>query len=142
MTARLSHRDVDACSRVLQELYAESSLPKFADRVLPLIAKLVPSGHISYNDFNERLGRFVIRRHPERPEAEKLLPRFAAHFHTHPLHEHYLNGDVMPKRISDVATVRQFIQTPIYQEYYVRWTRGIRSFFSCTMRMIHASVWP
>lgn len=115
MATSLSHSDLDACSRALRELYAETSLEAFPDRLLPLLAALVPSGHISYNDFDPVQNRFVIRYHPERPDARKLVSQFAAFYETHPLHK---ATDGVPKRISDVATFRQFSETAIYQEYY------------------------
>src|SRR5215469_1338139 len=118
MARRLSHSDLDACSRALQELYAETSLQEFPDRLLELLAGLVPAVHISYNDINEQQGQFVIRYHPERPEAKKLLPQFTAHFHTHPLHEHFQKGGSILMKISDVATLREFKDTAIYQEYF------------------------
>jgi DNA-binding CsgD family transcriptional regulator len=118
MANRLSHHDFDACSRALQELYAPSSLTEFPKLLLPLLMKVVPSGHVSYNDFNERRGRFIIHHQPERSEAKKLLPQFAANFPTHPLYEHYQQAGLFPKKISDITTLRQFTETPIYQEYY------------------------
>ncbi len=118
MANRLSHCDFDACSRALRELYASPLLQGFPDRLLPLLAELVPASHIAYNAFNEQQRRFDIHYLPEPPGAQKLLPQFAAHIHTHPLHEHYPEMELVPMKISDVATLRQFRQTPIYQEYY------------------------
>jgi DNA-binding CsgD family transcriptional regulator len=118
MTNRLSHRDLEVCSCALRELYVESSLQEFPDRLLPLLARLIPTGHVSYNDFDPRHNRFVIRIHPERAEAQKLLPQFTAHFPTHPLHERFQRRGVVLNKISDVATLRQFKETAIYQEYY------------------------
>lgn len=118
MAFRLSHRDFDACSRALRELYVAASLQKFPDRLLPLVARLVPSSHISYNDLDLGQDRIVIHYHPERVDARKLVPQFAAHYQTHPLAGHYLNPGGIPKKVSDVATLRQFKQTAIYQEYY------------------------
>ena len=118
MANRLTHRDLAACSRALRELYAESSVEEFPDRLLPLLAGLIPSGHISYNDFDARRGRFVIRCYPEHSEVRKLQPQFAAHYHTHPLGKLYREGGGVPRKISDVVTLRQFKQTAVYQEYY------------------------
>lgn len=118
MAIRLSHRDFDACSRTLRELYAGSSLQEFPGRLLPLVARLVPSSHISYNDLDLGQNRIVIHYHPERADARKLVPQFAAHYQTHPLADHYQNPGGIPKKVSDVATLRQFQHTAIYQEYY------------------------
>lgn len=130
MPTRLSHRDFDACSRVLRELYQNPSLRTFPDRLQPLLARLVPASYISYNDINERQGRFVIRYDPARPEAKKLLPQFTAFFHTHPLHDHFQKSGVLVKKVSDAATLRQFRNTAIYQEYFrVLGTRHQMGFF-------------
>jgi DNA-binding CsgD family transcriptional regulator len=118
MAPRLSYRDLDACCGTLQELYAETSLEAFPDRLLPMLARLVPCLHVSYNECDLKRNRFFVRLYPERPEVRKLLPNFRAHFNTHPLSEHCRLQNGIPKRISDVATLRQFQQTAIYQKYY------------------------
>ncbi|HTV40304.1 MAG TPA: LuxR C-terminal-related transcriptional regulator [Candidatus Sulfotelmatobacter sp.] len=138
MAIRLLHRDFDACSRVLRELYASSSLQDFPDRLLPLVAGLVPSSHISYNDIDPGRNRIVIHYHPERADARKLVPQFAAHYRTHPLQDHYLNPGGIPKKVSDVVTLRQFKQTAIYQEYYRE--IGTKHQFICFFNRQNSSV--
>lgn len=119
MANRLSHSDFDACSRALRELYeGVSSLAQFPDRLLPLVTKLIPASYASYNDLDLRQNRVVIHYHPERADARKLVPQFAAHYGTHPLHNLYAQSGGIPKKVSDVATLREFRQTAIYHDYY------------------------
>lgn len=119
MSNRLSHRDIEACSRTLQELYAgASSLSEFPDRLLPLVARLIPASYVSYNDLDLLKNRVVIQYHPDRADARKLVPEFAAHYRTHPLHDHYRQPGGIPKKVSDVVTLREFKQTAIYHDYY------------------------
>jgi DNA-binding CsgD family transcriptional regulator len=118
MSTRLSHRDYDACSRTMLELYAKTSPQEFPDKLLALLAKLVPVTHVTWNDLNEAQRHYFILYYPERPDLKVLLPQFTATFHTSPLFPHYKAGETMPKKISDVMSVRQFRETAAFQEYY------------------------
>lgn len=115
---RLSHHDYNASSRVMRELYAETSLPALRARLFPLLSRLVPMEYGSLNDFNDRLPRYVSRAYPDRPELQSLLPRLQAAIRTHPLYDHYQSASPVPKKISDRVTLRQFRETAVYQEYY------------------------
>lgn len=118
MAVLLCHRDFDACSRALRQLYAEPSPEKFPNLVLKLLSELVPLEYATYNEFTPRSQRLVICYFPERPEIRALVPRLAAHFHTHPLFDHFHRTEPQPKMISDVTSFRQFRETAVYQEYF------------------------
>jgi len=115
---RLSHSDLQACSRVLQELYAETSLSSFPDKLLDLLAGIVPVEHLTYNEFDDRRHRYTVRSRPNLPELTGCVPQLIAHLHEHPLYEHYLQRTLQPKKISDAVTVRQLKKTGLYQEVY------------------------
>jgi DNA-binding CsgD family transcriptional regulator len=116
--SRLNHRDFEACSAALRELYAETSLNEFPDKALAILGRLVSAEHISYNDFNERFGRYYVKMVPDVPEVEIRKPLLLDHFHTYPLLEHYNNAGAEPKKTSDFKSLREFRETPIYQEFY------------------------
>lgn len=118
MTLRLSRQDYDACSRSLRELYGETSPGGFSKRVLSMLSDLVPAEYSTYNEFAPRKKHLSVHYFPEQPAIQALVPQFAATFHTHPLYEHYQQAEPLPKRISDLASFRQFAETPVYQEYY------------------------
>jgi len=115
---RLSHRDLTACSQVLQQLYAETSMAAFPDKLLSLLASIVPVEHLTYNEFNERRNRYTVLIKPEVVEMQQHVPQLIEHLHEHPLYEHYLQARVEPKKISDAVTVRQLKNTGLYQEVY------------------------
>jgi DNA-binding CsgD family transcriptional regulator len=116
--SRLNHQDFAACSAALRELYAETSLDKFPDKTLAILGRLVSTEHISYNDFNDRFGRYIVQMLPEVPEIDFFKPQLIAHLHTYPLFEHYSKAGAEPKKISDVRSLREFRETPVYQEFY------------------------
>jgi len=116
--ARLSHRDYDACSAVVRELYAEPSLSGFRRQLQPLLSRVVPNDYSSLNAFNKRRSQYSIQLYPNRPELDPLKPRFGATAHTHPFYDHITSGVPGPGKISDRATLREFRETAVYQEYY------------------------
>lgn len=118
MTLKLSGQDVDACSRCLRQLYGEMSPDQFPGRVFAMLSGLVPVEYATYNEHTPRRNQIAVHYFPDRPEIQPLVPQFAATFHTHPLFDHYQQTDPFPKKISDVASFREFAQTPVYQEYY------------------------
>jgi DNA-binding CsgD family transcriptional regulator len=118
MALRLSNQDFDACSRGLRELYAEVSTAQFPNQVLKLLAGLVPVEHATYNELTPRQKQLVVHYFPERPDIQALVPQFAATLHTHPLYDHYVGAEPLPKKISDATSFRQLAETPVYQEYY------------------------
>ena len=118
MALQLSNRDFDACSRCVLELHEGPSARAFPERVLDLLARLVPSEHASYNEFNPRENQLTVHYFPERPEIQRLVPEFAATIQTHPLYDHFHKSEPLPKKVSDLASFRQFMETAVYQEYY------------------------
>lgn len=116
--SRLSHQDLTACSRVLRQLYAETALARFPNTLLRLLTSVVPVEHLTYNEFNERRNRYTVRILPELPEMQQRAPQLIAHLAEHPLYDHYLQQGQVPKKISDVATVRQLKNIALYQEVY------------------------
>ena len=58
--------------------------------------------------------------HPERREIQTFLPRLVATIHTHPLFGHYQTAGEAPRMISDVASLQEFRDTAVYQQFYGR----------------------
>ncbi len=115
---RLCQKDLDACLNVVFELNSDLDADRFADRLMPLLARLVPVDYCTWNNFNERNRQYKIRYYPARVQVEHLMPQFAETFHTSPLFDHYQQRGSQPKRISDTTTLREFQKTAIYNEYY------------------------
>ena len=118
MALRLSNQDLDACSRCMLELHEGSPAGEFPQRVLSLLSGVVPVEYASYNEFNPRQKQFDVRCFPERPEVQRLVPELAATIPTHPLFDHFRKGEPLPKKVSDLASGRQFRETAVYHEYY------------------------
>lgn len=123
MATRLSHRDLDACSRALRELYADPSLAGLAEKTLAIVSGLVCSDVISYDDWKlDDSGRVTGYRALRRPfvsEVDKFSPVFAACIHEHPLfREAMMKHAPEPTKISDFASRNQFRRTSVYNEIY------------------------
>src|SRR6266481_723216 len=85
MTTRLSHRDFDACSGALRQIYGATSLNEFPHRVLSQLSELVPVEHVTYNEFNDRQQRYMTLAQPARSQIQAFIPQLVSHIHTHPL---------------------------------------------------------
>ncbi len=118
MAEKLSNSDLRVCLEALPGLYGHCSTADYPNRLLPLLHRLVPCEHISYNDFDERRQCYIIRSYPERPEIQPLVGQLAHFLPTHPLFEHYSKFNQSPLRISDVTSDRQFQETAVYREYF------------------------
>jgi DNA-binding CsgD family transcriptional regulator len=112
-------------SRLLHTLsngLAELYLPDggdFPSRVINLVSSLVPAESCSYNHL---VGPVAVawRIEPadalDFPDADQL---FRQHLHEHPLLRYFEEtGDLAARRISDVASDRQFRALSLYHEFY------------------------
>lgn len=111
---RLLHR----LSNGLAELYLPGG-GDIADRVINLVSSLIPVESCSYNHL---VGATAIawKIQPadvlDFPDAELL---FQQHLPEHPLLRHYeVTGDLAARRISDVASERQFRSLGLYRDFY------------------------
>ena len=105
-------------SNGLVELYLPDG-GDFPSRVIRLVSSLVPAESCSYNHL---VGPVAVawRIEPadalEFPDAAQL---FQQHLPEHPLLRHYAaTGDLAARRISDVASDRQFRALGLYREFY------------------------
>ncbi|MGP8001620.1 MAG: response regulator transcription factor [Streptosporangiaceae bacterium] len=111
-------------SRLLHQLsngLAELYLPggDFASRVISLVSSLVPAESCSYNHLSGPVA-VAWQIDPagalDFPDAGRL---FQEYVHEHPLLRHYeMTGDLSARRISDVASDRQFRALGLYHEFY------------------------
>ena len=113
---RLSCQDLEACSRAIQALYAETSLETFPLRAMATLSGLVPVEHVTYNEIALGAHQVTSEFLPQRPEAARLLPQLAAKINTHPLAKAIYSTE--PRRILDVMSAREFRETPVFREYY------------------------
>jgi DNA-binding CsgD family transcriptional regulator len=105
-------------SNGLAELYLPGG-GDFADRVIRLASGLIATESCSYNHL---VGPVAIAWQIEPadvldfPDAEQL---FQQHLPEHPLLRHYqATGDLAARRISDVASDRQFRSLGLYRDFY------------------------
>jgi DNA-binding CsgD family transcriptional regulator len=114
LDSRLLHK----LSNGLAELYLPGG-GDIAGRVINLIAGLIATESCSYNHLD---GPVAIGWKIEPadvldfPDAEQL---FQQHLPEHPLLRHYeVTGDLAARRISDVASDRQFRSLGLYRDFY------------------------
>ena len=105
-------------SNGLAELYLPDG-GDFPSRVINLVSSLVPAESCSYNHL-VGAAAVAVRIEPadsvDFPDAHQL---FQQHLHEHPLLRHIeATGDLSARRISDVATDRQFRGLGLYHEFY------------------------
>jgi DNA-binding CsgD family transcriptional regulator len=105
-------------SNGLAELYLPDG-GDFPGRVINLVSSLVPAESCSYNHL---VGPVAVawRIEPvdalDFPDADQL---FQQHLHEHPLLRFFgETGDLSARRISDVASDRQFRRLGLYHEFY------------------------
>jgi DNA-binding CsgD family transcriptional regulator len=120
---RLSHRDLEACSRALPNLYSETSMPALEERTLAVVSDLISCDVLSYDDWKlDNFGRvraYRALRRPLVPEVDEFSPAVAACIHDHPLFPKAMATHAPgPVKISDFATRRQLRRTAIYNEFY------------------------
>ncbi len=84
---RLSHRDLESVTQSVGELYAVTDLESLPRAMIAILAKLVPSECISYNEIGPGTDRVVAILEPHLTNIEKLLPALGEHFHEHPVVE-------------------------------------------------------
>jgi len=114
----LERRLLDRLSHGLAELYLPDG-GDFPSRVIRLASSLVTAESCSYN---ELVGPVCVswRIEPAEtldfPDAEQL---FQQHLPEHPLLHHYqVTGDLAARRVSDVASQRQFRSLGLYRDFY------------------------
>lgn len=112
--SRLLHR----LSNGLAELYLSSG-GDFPGRVISLASSLVVAESCSYNDRADPASvpwQIEPAEVLDFPDAEQL---FQQHLPEHPLRRHYqATGDLAARRVSDVASERQFRSLGLYQDFY------------------------
>jgi DNA-binding NarL/FixJ family response regulator len=114
LDSRLLHR----LSTGLAELYLPGG-GDFPTRVISLVSSLIAAESCSYNHL---VGPVAVAWEIDPadvldfPDAEQL---FQQHLPEHPLLHHYqTTGDLAARRISDVASDRQFRSTGLYADFY------------------------
>ena len=114
LDSRLLHR----LSTGLAELYLPGG-GDFPTRVISLVSSLIAAESCSYNHL---VGPVAVAWEIDPadaldfPDAEQL---FQQHLPEHPLLHHYqTTGDLAARRISDVASDRQFRSTGLYANFY------------------------
>jgi len=114
LNGRLLHK----LSTGLAELYLPGG-GDLAGRVISLVSGLIPAESCSYNHL---VGPVAVAWQIEPadvldfPDAEQL---FQQHLPEHPLLRHYeMTGDLAARRISDVASDRQFRSLGLYRDFY------------------------
>lgn len=115
--ARVGWRDSRAVQTFVTRLYAVRDLDEFSRHVVSALRRVVPCGHISYNEVDPRAGRNNMMASPA--IDRHLQEVFERHIADHPLIRHYAeHADRQVRKISDFLTQRQFHQLGIYAEFF------------------------
>jgi DNA-binding CsgD family transcriptional regulator len=105
-------------SNGLAELYLPGG-GDFPSRVIRLVSGLVRAESCSYN---ELVGPVAVAWQIEPADAVDFpdaIPLFQQHLPEHPLLRHYqATGDLAARRVSDVASDRQFRSLGLYRDFY------------------------
>lgn len=116
---RLSRCDLEAVSEPVRELYAITELSRVPHAIITLLARFIPSESISYNEFGPAAGRVISIVEPYLTNFREAIPVFSAHLGEHPVINHFLETrSLLPFRISDFLSKKQFQRTGLYNEFY------------------------
>lgn len=114
----LDSRLLHTLSNGLAELYRPSG-GDFPGRVISLVSGLVAAESCSYNHLAGPVAvawQIQPAETLDFPDAEQL---FQQHLPEHPLLHHYqVTGDLAARRVSDVASQRQFRSLGLYRDFY------------------------
>lgn len=118
--ARLTHSDLEAVLRVVQEVSRARTRDEFSRVAVTELAELVRSDALALNEVDPNAGRISYIAEPESfappPELSERLMQLADE---HPLMRYYASsGDGSAKRISDFWTQEQFHASSVYQQVY------------------------
>jgi DNA-binding CsgD family transcriptional regulator len=115
----LSSTELRGIVNVLEELYAPVGSNEYPDRVITLISDLIGVGSCSYNHLDgSRALAYEVQ--PAEvmafPDADAL---FNLHLPEHPLLSYVeATGDGSARRVSDMASDRQFRSLGLYRDFY------------------------
>ena len=117
--ARLTHSDLEAVLRVVQEV-SRADADEFSRVAVTELAELVRSDALALNEVDPNAGRISYIAEPESfappPELSERLMQLADE---HPLMRYYVSsGDGSAKRIIDFWTQEQFHASSVYQQVY------------------------
>ena len=118
---RLPHREFDRLSHFLLDLYQFRDHETFVAHTLQALHRLVPCERVSYNEMDIENQTVYAKSNLGDPRLRELDPIFAALMHQHPSIRHLQadqSRDRSALRISDFLPDRQFLNLPLYQEYF------------------------
>ena len=116
---RLRAPDLRAVLATLEAMASLEPLGDFPVAALAAVERLVPCDHCGYNEVDpeQRQARVVID--PPELALPALEQAFAEHAHEHPILKHIQRtGEVMPAKISDFVSQRQFHHLSLYDLVY------------------------
>lgn len=107
-----------AVLNALHRLYAIKEMSEFPIHVMGVIADVLPTAYISFDQINLKTGEALnIFDRPIPFTREEFMARWQAHCHEHPGIAHLeAGGKSTVFTISDFLTQRQFQRTDLYQE--------------------------
>ncbi|MFA6498438.1 MAG: helix-turn-helix transcriptional regulator [Desulfurivibrionaceae bacterium] len=115
----LSHHDILALNRAIEEIYAARDMESFYRAVFSAIHGMIPYELCSCNDVSlhpTRVLSWIMSSQEHDTIARKFLPALNTHLQEHPLFPHWLSGEVV--KTADYASRNQFKATGVYNEYY------------------------
>ncbi len=119
----LSHRDFDAVQRTILELYAHRDAEAFRQAVPGILLKIIPAEYFLILDCNvDMRARTVKVTNYLESDARMngdVIARMERFGFDHPFTEYSMaTADPTALKFSDFFTMRQFLDTPLYNEFY------------------------
>lgn len=115
----LSKANLAAAADVLGSLYETSSVDEFGSRLCETLPSLISADFVSYNELDTPHQRALVIMEPFPIEVTEHKAAFDQYVITHPYMKPFAeSGDSTAKRIDDVSSYREFIETPVYREFY------------------------
>ena len=115
---RLTNRDLDSLLRAIRKLHSHAEFKSLPERVVSLLAQLLPCEISSYNEV-DRLKKQLRAVHNSDPGAARHFPAYMAHAHEHPIPKHVAEtGDLTAHTLTDFLPRAVFERKALFNEFY------------------------
>jgi DNA-binding CsgD family transcriptional regulator len=115
----LSSTELRGLVNVLEELYLPVGSDEYPDRVITLISSLIGVGSCSYNHLDGSTALAYEIQPVDVVAFPDAYDLFELHLPEHPLLTYFVaSGDGSARRVSDIASDRQFRSLGLYRDFY------------------------
>ena len=119
----LSHRDFDAVQRTILEIYAHRDAKAFRHAVPDILLKVLPAEYFLILDCDVDMSARTVKVTNYSESAVRMnadvIARMERFGFDHPFTQYSMaTADPTALKVSDFFTMRQFLNTPLYNEFY------------------------